>query len=124
MFGWRKRPKDAEEQDAFGHAEVTQSSGGVTVTTTSTSKGEVLDPALPAQLSGILGAVHDAVQESGGDPDKLRAEIKENLEERGIAANIETSGSPAVIASSFGGLMSPEDATLARLEKLGKLKAE
>ena len=125
MFGWGKKKKDAEAEDAFGHTEqTTQTTTGVTVTSTASMKADPLGPATQAQLGGLLGAIHDAVEESGGDPEKLRVEIKENLAERGIAANIQEGGSPTVITSSFGGLVSPEDAMLARLEKLGQLKAQ
>jgi hypothetical protein len=126
MFGWGKKNKDDEAKDAFGQMQET--SGSVTVTssssTTTPPAGAHLGPAGPAELGNILGALHDAMEESGGDPDKLRAEIKENLSERGIAADVQTSGDPTIVASTFGGLMSPEDQTLARLEKLGRLKAQ
>jgi hypothetical protein len=126
MFGWRKKNKDAEAQDAFGQTDVApvqvHSSSDVTVRTTQASDHP--DPAMPAQLGGLLGALHDAMEESGGDPAKLPQEIKENLAERGIQADVQTSDSPTVITSSFGSMFSPEDATLARLEKLGQLKAQ
>jgi len=126
MFGFGKKKKDAEAQDAFGHSD--QTSGSVTVSTTATTaasaQAEHLGPASPAEISNLLGAIHDAVQEADGDPEKLRAEIKENLQERGIAADVQSGESPTIVASSFGGFMAPEDVTLARLEKLGQLKAQ
>ena len=120
MFGWGKKKKDDEAEDAFGHTE--QTSANVTVS--STTQTDHLGPASPAELTNLLGALHEALEESGGDPDKLRAEIKENLAERGIAADVQTSDGPTVFTSSFGATVDPEDAMLARLEKLGHLKAQ
>ena len=129
MFGWRKKNKGGEVPDAFGQTDQAHSS--ITVTSTSVAPAIEATPgaspapgALPVQLGGMLGAIQEAMQESGGDPDKLREEIKENLHERGIDVQVQTSGSPAIIASTFGGAVSPEDAKLARIEKLGQLKAQ
>src|SRR4051794_36669250 len=122
MFGRNKKNKDAEAQDAFGHTE--QTTTNVTVATSSTAHGEVLDPAAMPDLGNLMGALQDAMQESGGDPSKLPEEIKEHLHARGIEASVQTGATPTVITTSLGGMASPEDATLERLEKLGKLKAD
>src|SRR3954452_18137022 len=115
MFGRGKKKKDAEAEDAFGHAEQAK----VTVSTTTQTTG--VAAGVGGELSKLLGAVQAASEEAAGDPHKLAEELRESLAAQGINATVQSADGPTVITSSLGGATeSPEDAKLARIEKLGR----
>jgi|SRR4051812_6161210 len=118
MFGRGKKKKDAEAEDAFGHAEQAK----VTVSTTTQTTG--VAAGVGGELSKLLGAVQAASEGAGGDPKKLAEELRESLAAQGINATVQSADGPTVITGLGGGTESPEDAKLARIEKLGQLKAQ
>jgi hypothetical protein len=73
-------------------------------------------------LNKLLGAVREATKEAGGDRTKLAAELRENLAEQGIIPTKFDTGDGSLVLGGFGAPQSPEDAKLARLAQLGKLK--